>query len=91
MAVRDERALFVSELDIFSAQHVRADFGDLWAWTVGTRVQLSMGLDGVLGFLQLTSKGMYTLLLVFLSLFLLISFQFTISLQIISTYHIVQI
>ena len=51
-----------------------------------------MGLDGVLGFLQLTSKGMYTLLLVFLSLFLLSHlFPISIFLQIILTYHIVQI
>ena len=66
MAVRDECPLFVPETGRISSSARQGGFGGLWAWAVETRAQLSMSLDGVLGFFQLAPMGMYILLLVFL-------------------------
>ena len=47
MVVWDEHPLLVLETGQDTSSARQGGLGGLWAWAVGTRVQLSMGLDDV--------------------------------------------
>ena len=68
MVVWDEHPLFVLETGRDDSSARQGGFGGLWAWAMGTRVQLSLSLDDALGSFQLASNEIYFPVLVFLSL-----------------------
>ena len=87
MVVWDEHPLFVLETGRDDSSARQDGFWGLWAWAMGTRVQLSLSLDDALGSFQLASNEMYFPVLVFLSLFFSLFLSFF---QIVTVCQIVQ-
>ena len=74
MVVWDEHPLFVLETGRDDSSARQGGFEGLWARAMGTRVQLSMSLDGALGSFQLASNEVHFPFLVFLFILLLLPF-----------------
>ena len=87
MVVWDEHPLLVLETGQEVSSARQGSLGGLWAWAVGTRVQLSLSMGGALGSFQLASNEMYFPVLVFLSLFFSLFLSFF---QIVTVCQIVQ-